>query len=102
MIDNEIYAPKVRTAKFLSEIRQGKMGMVNKNAQIIQEKGASNYIIQGFRIGEAKNVLNKAGNRTISMREIRAPYYMESYLKIETNSSPSKELCFSYPQLNHG
>jgi hypothetical protein len=45
-----------------------------------------NCIIQGFRIGEAKNVSNKYGNRTISMMEIRAPYYMESYLKFENRN----------------
>ena len=80
VIDNGFDTPKDRNAKFLTEVKQGKMGMINPNVRIIKENGHVIVPYKGSSWERLYEYRGKAANKTITMQEVKSLAYMESYL----------------------
>lgn len=80
VIDNGADTPNVRNAKFLKEVKQGKMGMIDRNVRIIKENGHIIVPYKGSSWEKLHEFRNKLTNKTITMQEAKSLAYMESYL----------------------
>ena len=81
IIDNGFDSPQTRNLKFIKEVREKKMSMINPNVRVIKENGHIVVPYKGSSWEKLELFRNKASNKTITMQEIKSLSYMESYLK---------------------